>query len=597
MGLIDDAKEWIADRLISEGEVEKKKILSTYEKLQDKEESKDKLEHIGVSEFEMVQSSEYYYNSIYYNFSDKNKVIKEWREMAGFPEIADALDNICDEAINTDENGEVIKLQVNNEKILNNENKMKNLQAEFEHCLDITNFDINSFNMFRKFYVEAELFGEMVINPQAPKEGLKKVIILAPETMRVEFDEYENIKSFKQRVSVQDPKKAVTSQTNSDGMIEFGKNMIAYVNTGITTKNESGEISNISYIDRAKVAFRQLKWMEDALLIYRIVRAPNRRVYTIDVGNLPKKKAEEYMQTIINRLKTRRVYNSQTGEVDLGKNTQAMTEDIFLPKRSDGSGPSVLNLEGQAQMGDITDVVYFVKKLYKALKIPTKRLDEGDTTYFMTERDGENNVEEIKFAKYVHRVRTRWIDWFRQIFTMHLKLKGLWQQYDLTDDDLDLIFSNSNDWRDAMRMKNWTSRLTLYDAMLAHENKDFSRTWLKKNILKMSDEEIRENEEGMKNDAEKAKETQDDLGAIGAGAELGPEGEVGGVPPGMAKGGKEEKPPMEVGTEIGPGGEVGGGEEQIKGNETAEVKRFKTSANNLKGNLEGGKSDIGKREI
>lgn len=604
MGLIDDVKQWAADKLIGEGEVEKKKILSTYEKIQAKDDPKEKLEHVGVSEFELIQSSEYYYNSIYYNFSDKNKIIKEWREMAGFPEIADALDNICDEAIDTDENGEVIKLHVNNEKLLKNENKMKNLQGEWEHILDITDFNMNAFNLFRKFYVEAELFGEMVINPSAPKEGIKKIIILSPETMRVDLDEYENIKSFKQRISIQDPKKIVASIMNKEGLIEFSNNMIAYVNSGVTTKNENGEISNIAYIDRAKVAFRQLKWMEDALLIYRIVRAPARKVYTIDVGNLPKKKAEEYMQTIINRLKTRKVYNSLTGEIDLGKNTQAMTEDIFLPKRSDGSGPGVVNMEGQAQMGDITDVIYFVKKLYKALKVPTKRLDEADTTYFFTERDGETPLEEVKFAKYVHRVRQRWVSWLKQIFIMHLKLKGLWEQYDLNENDIDLIFTNSNSWRDAQKMKNWTQRLTLFDAMVQHENKDFSRTWLKKNILKMSDDEIAENDEMIKKDIEKQKEMNQNVGAIGAGAEIGPGGEVmagggggmpqgGGMPTPSPEGGG--MPPIGVGSEI-PAGAGGGGAptpppgggEEIKGNETAEVKRFKGSMNNIKGNLGGG---------
>lgn len=568
--LPDSVKEWLADRLITEGEVEKKKILSTYEKLQQKEDPKEKLEHVGISEFEMVQNSEYYYNSIYYNFSDKTKVVKEWREMAGFPEIADALDNICDEAIDIDENGEVVKLQITKEEIINNENMMMNLQTEFEYIIDIMDFNINAFNLFRKFYVEAELFGEMVINPTQPKDGLKKVILLSPETMIVEFDEYETVKSFKQKVNLSDPRKTITSQTNKDGLIEFKPNMIAYINSGITTKNENGEVSNISYIDRAKVAFRQLKWMEDALLIYRIVRAPNRRVYTIDVGNLPKKKAEEYMQSIINKYRTRKVYNSQTGEIDLGKQTQAMTEDIFLPKRSDGSGPAVQDLQGQAQMGDITDVVYFVKKLYKALKVPTKRLDEEKTSYFFTERDGENNVDEIKFAKYVNRVRSRWISWLKTIFMTHLKLKGIWQQYGLSEDDIDLIFNNSNAWRDALKMKNWSSRLTLYDAMLAHEGKDFSRTWLKKNILKMSDEEIKENDDLMKQDKAKLSEPI----------------EGGTVEPPPSEEGGGETPP-----EMGPTMATGGKEEpelEVKGNETEEVKGFKTAMKGVKGRLGGG---------
>jgi hypothetical protein len=588
MKLIDEARVWLADQLIGEGEVEKKKIISTYEKLQDKDNPDEKLEHIGISEFEMVQNSEYYYNSIYYNFSDKTKVIKEWREMATFPEIADALDNICDEAVDYDENGEVVKLQVTNESILKNDNKTKNLQKEWEYVLEIMDFDVNAFNLFRKYYVESELFGEMVINPSSPKEGIKKVIILSPETMKVEFDEYENVKSFKQRVNVHDPRKVMVTDTNKEGLIEFSPNMIAYINSGITTKNESGEISNISYIDRAKIAYRQLKWMEDALLIYRIVRAPNRRVYTIDVGNLPKKKAEEYMNSIISKYRTRKVYNSATGEVDLGKSTQAMTEDIFLPKRSDGTGPDVTDLQGQAQIGDITDVVYFVKKLYKALKVPTKRLDEEKTSYFYSERDGENNVEEIKFAKYINRVRSRWVNWLKSIYIMHLKLKGIWQQYGLNENDIELVFNNTNSWRDALKMKNWSSRMTLYDMMLQHVDKDFSRTWLKKNILKMSDEELSENEEMIKQDAEKLKQLEKErLGVVG------PQGGEVGLPPADLSGGMPptgEMPP-ELGPTMATGGKGGPAlppepEMNITGKETEEVKNYKGSMKDLKGNLE-----------
>jgi len=278
MGIINELKQWAADKLIGEGEVEKKKVLTTYEKLLSKDDPKEKLEHIGISEFEMVQNSEYYYNSIYYNFSDKVKVIKEWREMAGFPEVADALDNICDEAVAVDENGKTVKLQINKEEINKNENKMKNIQAEFEYILKILDFDNNAHALFRKYYVEAELYGEMVINPSAPKEGIKKVIILSPETMRVEFDEYENIKRFTQKVNLSDPKKVVisaSSDRNRDGVIEFTPNMIAYINSGINTKNENGEISSISFIDRAKVAFRQLKWMEITMLLFTLINSKN----------------------------------------------------------------------------------------------------------------------------------------------------------------------------------------------------------------------------------------------------------------------------------------------------------------------------------
>ncbi len=580
MSLIENLKQWAADRLIGEGEVETKKIVKAFDKIKDSTSIEDGLEKMGISDFEMMQQTEYYYGSIYFNTSDKERMLKEYREMANFPEIADGIDNICEEAIDFDANGEVIKLQVNNEEISDNENMMKNLQGEFEYILDILDIQNNAFNLFKKFYYESELFGEMVINPSNPKEGVKKIVMLAPETIKVDYDKYENITGFKQKVTILDPTrmtqfslKSANAIAKDKGYIQFNPNQIAYINSGITTKNEAGEKVSISYIDRAKIAYRQLKWMEDAMLIYRIVRAPNRLVFTIDTGNLPKKKAEEYMQTIINRYKTRKVYNTQTGEVDLGKATIAMTENYWFPKRSDGSGPTVTTLQGMAQIGDITDVIYFVKKLYKALKVPTARLDEADKNYFYTERDGEENREEIKFAKYAHRIRIRWIEWVKQIYKTHLKLKGVWQEFGLTDDDIDILFINSNDWREALNMKTRTARLALYADMLQYVDVDFSRTWLKKNILHMSDEELRENEEMIKQDKEHALEMGGTaLEPTVSGEEVpSPEGEF------TPAAGEEGAP--------SPEGEFTPAEGEEGAPETEEIKTYKGSMKNIQSRL------------
>lgn len=305
MSFITNVKEYLADKLIGEGEVEAKKILKAFDKIKDPTPEQEGIEKLGISDFEMMQQTEYYYGSIYFNTSDKERMLKEYREMANFPEIADAIDNITDEAIDFDTNGEVIKLQINNEDISDNENMMKNLQSEFEYIMDILDFQNNAFNLFKKYYTESELFGEMIIDPDKPKEGIKKIILLAPETMKVDIDKYENITGFKQKVTILDPGKSTNLALNTNGVdknkgyIQFSPSQIAYITSGINTKNEAGQKVSISFIDRAKIAYRQLKWMEDAMLIYRIVRAPNRLVFTIDTGNLPKKKLKSICKLLL----------------------------------------------------------------------------------------------------------------------------------------------------------------------------------------------------------------------------------------------------------------------------------------------------------
>lgn len=627
--------------------VENVRILKSFEQIQTVDqksaEKKEELEidKRGLAEWETAVSSSYYSQMIYSQTADKAKAIKEYREMANFPEVADALDDITDEAISPDDNGEICYLDVDNDKISKNKNIMLNLQKEFDYIIeDVLDFDNNAFNLFRKFYVEAELYGELVINPKQPKEGVKKVVLLAPETMIVEYDEFDSIKNFKQKI--EGGIKTNTHMTH-DGVIEFKNNEIAYINSGIYNKTQDNIKIIVGYLDRAKVAYRQLKWMEDALVIYRIVRAPERRVFTIDVGNLPKNKAEEYMRNIINRYKQRKMYNPETGQVDTGKNMLGMTEDIWLPQRSDGSGPKVTNLQGgclaldteiplldgrteklstlieefkqgkqnwiyscdpktgkvvpgivswagitqtnaqvmkltldngkevictpdhkfpvwgkgkveakdltvedsiipfdktdffnykivkaeyltermdvgtltidkeekyhshhtfalacgvftfNSNLGVIEDILYFVKKLYKALKVPTKRLDETNT-YEFHGAEGSTTREEIKFAKYTTRVRQRFATWIMQIYITHLRLKGLYDQYKLQPEDIDILFYNENEWRETKKLSNLQNRLNAYVLLTSLNKPVFGDLWLKKEILQLTDEEIAENE-------------------------------------------------------------------------------------------------------
>ena len=528
---------------------ENPKILKTFDNTKDREEEKEEkdIEKMGATEFEMFQSMEYYHNSIYGTTSDKTRLAKEYREMSMFPEVADALDEICDEAIVPDDQGEILSLRFDDETLLKNKNKTKNLQKEFDYVINkLLKFNDDGFNLFRKFYVEGELYGEMVINPKSPKQGLKKIVFLPPETITPLYDDYNNIEGFVQKIEGGVKK-------STDSIVKFSSEQISYVNSGIFSSDKRVPLS---FIERAKVAYRQLKWMEDALIIYRIVRAPERRVFTVDVGNLPKKKAEEYMNNIIRRYKQKKIYNPATGEIDVGKQVLSMIEDFWLPKRADGSGPSVETLDGGSNLGEIDDVIYFVKKLYTALKVPTKRMDEENSggVYQPNGKGGEIDRDEIKFAKYVVRVRNRFIKFLTQIFVKHLQLTGLWKQYKLDEDMFSFIFNEENEWRETKKLENFRERLDIFREAKEHsadpEKAIYSTEWLMKEILKMSDEDIEENKKLIEKDRKEKEETEDKWGATEE-----PDGdEEGGKPPkkepedepeAKPEGGEEEEPEEE----------------------------------------------------
>lgn len=503
---------WI-DRIRGKNVLEENpKIVKSFDQTKDKQEEKEEndIEKMGATEFEMFDSMEYYHANIYGTTSDKVRLAKEYREMAMFPEVADALDEICDEAIVPDDEGEILSLRFDDETLLKNKNKTKNLQKEFDFVINkLLQFNDNGFNLFRKFYVEGELYGEMVINPKSPKQGIKKIVFLPPETITPMYDEYNNIEGFIQKVEN-------SNRKGTDSMVKFSSEQIAYVNSGIFSCDKRVPLS---YIERAKVAYRQLKWMEDALIIYRIVRAPERRVFTVDVGNLPKKKAEEYMNNIITRYKQKKIYNPQTGEIDVGKQVLSMIEDFWLPKRADGSGPSVDTLEGGQNLGEIDDVIYFVKKLYTALKVPTKRADEESQggVYQPNGKGGEIDRDEIKFSKYVVRVRNRFIKFLMTIFVKHLQLTGLWKQYKLDEDMFSFVFNQENEWRETKKLENFRERLDIFREAKEHssdpEKAIYAIEYLQKEILKMSDEDIEENRKLIEKDRQEKEDTQEKWGS------------------------------------------------------------------------------------
>ncbi len=449
----------------------------------------------GVSEISAT-GYEYLSNTIYAITSEKRSLHQEYKEMSQFPEIGDAVDEIVFEAISPDEDNQILSLRINDTDLAENENVVQNLQKEFDYVINkVLDFDTTASDLFRKFYIEGELYAELMVNPEKKEKGLQGVQYLPAYTMKVDWDDNQDPIKFTQDLTSivsQSPQKA----RRSGNEIVFEPAQIAYINSGIVDFQKN---LAYSYLERAKVAYRQLKWMENALLVYRITRAPERRVFYIDVGKLPKNKADEYIKSLIARTRNKKIYNPSTGDIDSGKDVMNMEESFYFPTRDNGQGSRVETLPGADNLGQIEDITYFLKKLYKALKIPQLRLTPE--TPYNPGRSNEVSREEVKFAKWVDKIRGRFLEFIYQVFFTHLQLKGLYKQYNLNRTKISIQFNENNAWKELKDLEMYRARIDIMKDLIEFKDDIFPVEFLYRDIMKFSDDKVKEVKEMLKNQA------------------------------------------------------------------------------------------------
>lgn len=438
----------------------------------------------GVSEIAAV-GYDFFQNTIYSLTVEKKSLYQEYKEMGMFPEVAEAVDEIVFEAISPNKEGQILSLNIIDQNLAENENITKNLQKEFDYVINkILDFNTNAEDLFRKFYVEGELVAEILINKENKAKGVIGIQYLPAYTIQVLYDERQNPVQYKQCLTDMMLSQQVREKLKHNEIV-FEPAQIAYINSGLVDYQKN---LVYSYLERAKVAYRQLKWMENSLLIYRVTRAPERRVFYIDVGKLPKQKADEHIKALITRFKNKKVYNPQTGEVDVGKEVMAMTEDFYFPQRSDGTGSRVETLAGGQNLGEISDILYFLKKLYKALKIPQTRLLEDNM--YNPGRMGEITRDEIKFSKWVNKIRGRFVDFIYQVYFTHLQLKGLYSQYKLDKDKISINFEDDNAWKELKALELMRARIDIVNDLYAMKEDAFPIEWIYRQVMNLSDDEI-----------------------------------------------------------------------------------------------------------
>jgi hypothetical protein len=425
------------------------------------------------------------------------ELITRYREMSNHPECDMAIDEIVNEAISHTENGEVLKIVLDNLK--QPESIKKKIIEEFNNIQKMLNFSNLADDLFKRWYIDGRIYYHVIVNDKAPKEGIKELRYIDPRKIRKvrEIQKERDpktganiIKSLAEYYVYNDRGAATQTFTaNATQGLRIAPESIINVNSGLM---DAKNVFVISYLHKAIKALNQLRMIEDAVVIYRISRAPERRIFYIDVGNLPKGKAEQYIRSIMIQYRNKLVYDASTGEIRDERKHMSMLEDFWLPRREGGKGTEITTLPGGQNLGEMEDVKYFQKKLLNSLNVPASRLDTNNGSMMGLGRTTEVTRDEVKFAKFVNRLRNKFAQIFDHSLKIQLVLKGIctteeWEDfreqiyYDFIKDN------NFTEMRDAELLRERVNTATMLDPFIG---KYYSAAWIRKNVLQMTDEEI-----------------------------------------------------------------------------------------------------------
>jgi len=444
------------------------------------------------------------YQKLVYANVDENKGgrLRDYRVMAAFAEVSDALDQICDECINKDSGGNIVNLYFRN-SILTEEDQIK-VRDEFEKYIDYFNFENKGFEYFRQLLVEGEIYYEHIIHKSYSKEGILGAVQLPTDLIDPVYDNIQNMitKGYVLRKPVFDPNKP--NKIDKFEIIPMDENQITYINSGIWNQDKT---FRLPFIENARRSYRQLSLVEDAIVIYRLVRAPERLVFNVDVGNMAPPKAEAYLRKLIQEYWSKKTFDqNQSGQVQKF-NPQSMLDSFWFAKRAGSEGTSVTQLAGGANLGELSDLMYFVNKLYKALKVPTSRLNPDQAF-----SDGNEILrEELKFAKFIIRLQQHFAEGLKNGFITHLKLRGMYDELGIKTPNVHLEFNVPTNFYELRESQKLELKATNFNALASNEF--VSATYAQKRYLGWDDRDIKANRQFLRKDAE----LQWELGQIGGG--------------------------------------------------------------------------------
>ena len=446
--------------------------------------------------------------------NNESDLIRRYREIAMHPECDQAIEDIINESVVVDDNQEVVRLNMN--KVPFSSALKKKVSDEFKNILSLLEFEQKGHDIFRRWYVDGRIVYHKLIDPKNTKMGITELRYIDPRKIK-------KVRAPKQKpgneFAPKDPKRPQTVEFdeffiyNEKGVqpgasattgLKIAKDAIAYCPSGLVDQQKN---LVLSYLHKAIKPVNQLRMIEDSVVIYRISRAPERRIFYIDVGNLPKVKAEQYLKDVMNRYRNKLVYDASTGEIRDDRQYMSMLEDFWLPRREGGRGTEITTLPGGSNLGEIDDIKYFQKKLFQSLNVPYSRLDSEAAGGLQLGRSTEVSRDELKFTKFVSRLRNRFNTLFHDLLKTQLILKGIvtiedWDnalsqtiKYEYVNDGYFAEIKESEMFKDRMEIYRTVKDSGMLGTVL-------SRDYMMKQILKMSEAEIIEQQEKIKNEIE-----------------------------------------------------------------------------------------------
>jgi hypothetical protein len=437
------------------------------------------------------------------------ELITRYREMANHPELEQAIDDIVNESITHDVSGRTVDIVL--DKLKQPDTVKRKIAEEFENVLKLLNFGNLADDLFKRWYIDGRIYYHVVVDEKKPKEGIQELRYIDPRKIRKVRELIKDadpktgaqiIKSIAEYYVYSD--KGTTTQTYGakvNSGLRISTDSVINVNSGLM---DAKNTFVISYIHKAIKPLNQLRMVEDAVVIYRLSRAPERRVFYIDVGNLPKGKAEQYLRDVMVKYKNKVVYDSSTGEVRDDRKHMSMLEDFWLPRREGGKGTEITTLPAGQNLGELEDVKYFRQKLLQSLNVPMSRLEPQQGGMIGMGRVSEVTRDEVKFTKFITRLRNKFSQIFDYALGTQLALKGIctkeeWEQF---KEDVYYDYKKDNNFtelRDAELLRERLSLLTTVDPYLGRY---YSAKWVKKHVLQMTEEEIEDMKKEMAEEEE-----------------------------------------------------------------------------------------------
>ena len=422
---------------------------------------------------------------------NKGARLRDYRIMAAYSDVADALDEICDEAINTDESGNELFIKYKNLDLSGDDKQI--IDEEFSKFANYFDLKNRGWQYFRQFLIEGEVFFELIIHKDYVDEGVLGVINLPAELIDPVYNNIQNmlVKGFVYKKPIFDAQRP--DKQESVEFIPLDEHQIVYVNSGVMNETKN---MVLPFLENARRAYRQLSLIEDAIVIYRLVRAPERLVFNVDVGNMSAPKAESYLKKLISNYWSTKTFDIDQADVVKKFSPQSMLDAFWFPKRTGSDGSSVAQLQGGQNLGELADLMYFIKKLYRSLKVPTTRLDPEDTF-----KDGSEILrEELKFARFIIRQQQRFAAGIKRGFVTHLKLKKLWEKYELTEENIEVAFNVPTNFYEMRENQRLEQKAQSYTSISSNEF--VSKTFAQKKYLGWKDKDILANSEFLRKDAE-----------------------------------------------------------------------------------------------